>query len=102
MRLRTRHLACLLLLLSSLSAAEGSTTRSADLSAGGRYISMLLSQRAAAATVQAQPIVADTASYKIEAFALTPASRSQQTAAWTMRPPAEHTTALQATTSTLS
>jgi hypothetical protein len=101
MRLRTRHLACLLLLLSSLSAAEGSTTRSADLSAGGRYISMLLSQRAAA-TVEAQPIAADTASYKIEAFALTPASRSQHTAAWTMRPPAAHTAALHAATSTIS
>ncbi len=101
MRLRTRHLACLLLLLSSLSAAEGSTTRSADLSAGGRYISMLLSQRAAA-TVQAQPIVAGTASYKIEAFALPPASRSQHIAAWTMRPPAAHTAALHAATSTLS
>ncbi len=101
MRLRTRHLACLLLLLSSLSAAEGSSMRSADLSAGGRYISMLLSQRAAVATA-AQPIAPGTASYKIEASPLPPASLTQQTIAWTMRPPAAHTAALQAATSRLS
>jgi hypothetical protein len=101
MRLRTRHLACLLLLLSSLSAADASGLRSGDLTLGGRYISMLLSQRAAATTA-VQPIAADTASYKIEAFALPPASLCQHTAAWTMRPPAAHTAALQAATSRLS
>jgi len=100
MRLRTRHLACLLLLLSSLSAAEGSVMRTEGLSAGGRYISMLLSQRASA-TVPAQPVLADTASYKIEAFALPPASLSLHTTPWTMRPPAAHTVAHQATTSSL-
>jgi hypothetical protein len=101
MSLRTRHLACLLLLLSSLSATQGQAARTGELSAGGRYISMLLSQRAAA-TVEAQPIVPDTASYKIEAFALPPAAHSLHTAAWTMRPPAAHTAALQAVTSTLN
>jgi hypothetical protein len=101
MRLRTRHLACLLLLLTSLSAAEGSAMRSGDLSAGGRYISMLLSQRAAA-TPAAEPLTADTASYKIEAFALTPASRSLHANPWSMRPPSAHTAALQTATSRLS
>jgi hypothetical protein len=101
MRLRTRHLACLLLLLSSLRATEGAIASSGYLSAGGRYISMLLSQRAAATTA-VQPIAADTASYKIEAFALPPGSLCQHTAAWTMRPPAAHTAALQAATSRLS
>jgi len=101
MRLHTRHLACLLLLLSSLRAAEGSAVRQGDLSAGGRYISMLLSQRAAAEVI-AEPVPADTASYKIEAFALPPASRSLYTTAWTMRPPAAHTAAVQASTSYLS
>jgi hypothetical protein len=101
MRLHTRHLACLLLLLSSLSATQGNAARPGELSAGGRYISMLLSQRAAA-TPSARPITAETASYKIEAVALTPASRYLHTTPWTMRPPAAHTAALQAATARLS
>ncbi len=101
MRLRTRHLACLLLLLSSLSRAEGSVVRAGELSAGGRYISMLLSQRAAAAVI-VQPLAADTASYKIATLALTPSFRARHTIAWTMRPPAAHTAALEAATSSLS
>jgi len=101
MRLRTRHLACLLLLLSSLSAAEGSAMRSGNLSPGGRYISMLLSQRAAASVTE-EPRQDGTASYKIEALALPPAERTLNSLAWTMRPPAAHTLALQAATSSLS
>jgi len=75
--------------------------RSGDLTPGGRYISMLLSQRAAA-SVSDEPRTADTASYKIEAVALPPAERALHTIAWTMRPPAAHTLALQAVTSSLS
>lgn len=98
MRLRTGHLACLLLLLSSLSAADASGLRSGDLTLGGRYISSLLYQSAAGVAV-AKPLAEDTAACKTAAFMLAPASRALQSVAWTMRPPAAHTAALQAVTS---
>jgi hypothetical protein len=99
MRLRTRHLACLLLLLSSLSAADARGLRSGDLTLGGRYISSLLYQSAAA---MAKPLAEDAEACKTAAFVLAPASRALHNAAWTMRPPAAHTAALQAVTSRLS
>jgi hypothetical protein len=100
MRLRNRHLACLLLLLSSLSAADARSLRSGDLTLGGRYISTLLCQSAVA--IIAEPLAEHTAPPKTEAFVLAPASRARHAAVWTMRPPAEHTTALHAVTSSLS
>ena len=48
MRTRAAQLACLLLLLTSVSAAE-STARRAEFSLGGHYIGMLLLQSAAVA-----------------------------------------------------
>ena len=101
MRLRNRHLACLLLLLSSLSAADASGLRSGHLTLGGRYISMLLSQSAAAAAAT-KPLAQHTAPSKAEAFQLAPAHHTLHAAVWTMRPPAEHTTSLHAVTSSLS
>ena len=100
MRLRNRHLACLLLLLSSLSAADARSLRSGELTLGGRYISTLLCQSAVA--VIAKPLAEHTAPAHTEAFVLPPASRALHAAAWTMRPPAEHTAALHAATSSLS
>ena len=44
MRLRAVQLACLVLLLSSLSAAKGATLRSGEFGLGGHYISTLLAQ----------------------------------------------------------
>ena len=95
MRLRNHHLACLLLLLSSLSAADARSLRSGDLTLGGRYISTLLCQSAAAAALP-KPVAEHIAPPRTEAFVLAPASRALHTAAWTMRPPAQHTAALQA------
>jgi len=97
MRLRNHHLACLLLLLSSLSAADARSLRSGDLTLGGRYISTLLCQSAAAAALP-KPVAEHIAPPRTEAFVLAPASRALHTAAWTMRPPALHTAALQAFT----
>ena len=97
MRLRNHHLACLLLLLSSLSAADARSLRSGDLTLGGRYISTLLCQSAAAAALP-KPVAEHIAPPRTEAFVLAPASRALHTAAWTMRPPAQHTAALQAFT----
>jgi hypothetical protein len=101
MRLRTRHLACLLLLLSSLSAADAGGLRSGGLTLGGRYISSLLYQ-SAAATVGSKPLDEATASRNEANFVLAPGSRAIHTAPWTMRPPAAQTAALQAVTSRLS
>ena len=101
MRLRNRHLACLLLLLSSLSAADARSLRSGELTLGGRYISTLLCQTAAAAALP-KPLAEHIAPARTATFVLPPASRALHTAAWTMRPPAEHTAALHAATSSLS
>jgi hypothetical protein len=100
MRLRNRHLACLLLLLSSLSAADARSLRSGDLTLGGRYISSLLIQSAAA--ISAEPHAQSVTAHSTEAFVLPPASRAFHLAAWTMRPPAAHTARLHAVTSQLS
>ena len=101
MRLRNRHLACLLLLLSSLSAADARALRSTDLTLGGRYISTLLCQSAATAIV-AKPLAEHAAPARIATFVLSPASRALNAAVWTMRPPSRHAAALHAATSTLS
>jgi hypothetical protein len=100
MRLRNRHLACLLLLLSTLSAADARGLRTGELTLGGRYISTLLCQGAVA--IIAEPLAEHATSPKTEAFVLAPASRALHAAAWTMRPPAEHTAALHTVTSSLS
>jgi hypothetical protein len=100
MRLRNRHLACLLLLLSSLSAADARSLRSGDLTLGGRYIGSLLIQ--SVASVSAEPLTQSVTEHRTEAFVLPPASRASHLAAWTMRPPAAHTARLHAVTSQLS
>lgn len=104
MRLRNRHLACLLLLLSSLSAADARSLCSGDLTLGGRYISNLLIQSAAASAI-ADPLaqIAQSATaQRTESFFLSPASRAAHFATWTMRPPAAQTARLHAITSQLS
>lgn len=100
MRLQNRHLACLLLLLTAMSAADTRGLRSGDLTLGGRYISSLLYQSAAAA-MGSTPLGDDTADRTTAAFVLAPALRAVHTAAWTMRPPAAQTATLQDVTSRL-
>jgi len=95
MRLRNRHLVCLLLLVSTLSAADARSLRSRDLTLGGRYFSTLLCQGVTAATLP-KPLAEQTAPARIATFVLAPSDRALHTAAWTMRPPAQHTAALQA------
>jgi hypothetical protein len=98
MRLRNRHLVCLLLLLSTLSAADARSLRSGELTLGGRYISTLLSQTAAIAALP-KPLAEHIASPRTEALVLPPAARALHGAPWTMRPPALHTAELHAFTS---
>ena len=97
MRLQNRHLVCLLLLLSTLSAADARSLRTGDLTLGGRYISTLLSQTAASAALP-EPLAEHATPARTATFILAPASRALHAAAWTMRPPAQHTAALQAFT----
>ncbi|MGA7157028.1 MAG: hypothetical protein WBY53_09290, partial [Acidobacteriaceae bacterium] len=84
MRLRNHHLACLLLLLSSLSAADARGLRTGDLTLGGRYISSLLIQIQSAATAAIpEPLTHRAATHPAEAFVLAPASRALHAAVWT-------------------
>jgi len=91
MRLRARHLACLLLLLSSLGSAEAATLRSGSLTPGGRYIFSLLQQSAAqtAAEPASTLFAGDTPALPLPASSL-----AAVRVAWTMRPPAAHTASL--------
>ena len=101
MRLRNRHLVCLLLLLSTLSAADARSLRSGEITLGGRYNSTLLSQTAAIAALT-KPLAEHASSPRTKALVLPRAARALHATAWTMRPPALQATALHAATSSLS
>jgi len=91
MRLRARHLACLLLLLTSLGSAEAATLRSGALTPGGRYVLSLL-QQATSQTAAEPPstlFIGDQPSLPLPASSL-----AAVRVAWTMRPPAAHTASL--------
>jgi hypothetical protein len=95
MKFRPHHLACLVLLLSSLSGAESSALRTGGYSAGAHYISVLLAQDHAAAQAEAviEPRTGDVAQ-----LSLPVASLAQHRTPWTMRPPSAHSLQLQAAT----
>ncbi|MFP5233063.1 MAG: hypothetical protein ACLGQX_10625 [Acidobacteriota bacterium] len=117
MHLRNRHLACLLLLLSSLSAKQdtqraffarwGGTQarafRRAELSLGGGYLcSLLLQIQRSAAAGMSQPPARGADTLPKETLALPPAHRVLAASVWSMYPPAEQTAALETVTSRLS
>jgi hypothetical protein len=91
MRLRARHLACLLLLLTSLGSAEAATLRSAALTPGGRYVFSVLQQAASQTAAEPSSILftGDQPSVPLSASSL-----AAVRVAWTMRPPAAHTASL--------
>jgi hypothetical protein len=95
MRLRAVQLACMVLLLSSLSAAKGTTLRSGEFGLGGHYISTLLARDHAAAADDAnlRARFDDHANAEIAAAAATESS-----IVWTMRPPAAHSANMHAVT----
>jgi hypothetical protein len=97
MRLRAVQLACLVLLLSSMSAGRGTTLRSGEFGLGGHYIATLLAHDHAAAANEAtlRALLDDTRTAEIPAAAV-----AHTRIAWAMRPPALHTAAVHALTGT--
>ncbi len=95
MRLRAVQLACLVLLLSSMSAARGTTLRSGEFGLGGHYIATLLAQDHAAAANEAtlRASLDDARTTAVPAAAV-----AHVRIAWTMRPPALHAAAVHALT----
>jgi len=95
MRLRAINLACIFLLLSSLSAAEASVLRAGESTLGAHYIGVLLAQQEAAANTEA---ALSLRTREASELALPAASLSQHRTPWTMRPPSAHCVQLQAVT----
>ena len=107
MKFRTRHLVCMMLLLSALRAADGSTLPTGRYGFDSHHIAVLLSQTSTSSRTNAdahsiwgafsfhQPqttagaFAADVPSGPLAAYRT----------AWTMRPPAAHSAALRAATS---
>ncbi len=85
MRSRATQLACFLLLLTSLSAAE-SSARGEQFSIGGHYISVLLRQNAVTARPES-PLVRH---LNEQAEMQPPFPAVTVRSVWTMRPPAAH------------
>jgi hypothetical protein len=97
MKFRPRHLACLILLLSTLSGAEAAHLRSGDYTLGGHYITALLAaQEHAGVTTDAAP---EPRTRDLSHLDISSAALSQHRTVWTPRPPAAHSFQLQAATS---
>ncbi len=95
MFLRTRHLACLLLLVSSLGATQSARAETAGFR--GNYIDVLLFRHAAANTLaQAAESARVRAGKPAATAALPQPSRQAVRTAWTMRPAAAHAAAIRA------
>jgi len=94
MRLRAVHFASFLLLLATLSAAEGSLLRESSSTLTAQYIGILLGRSEAAAAPQTTSRrAADTL-----ALALPAASIAQYRTVWDVRAPSRHTASLHAVT----
>jgi len=95
-RLRASHFACVLLLISTFGAAQGSTLQGSRAGLRGQYMHALLQQ--GAATVVSEPAFPDRAAGGFKS-GLPVASIAQARTVWTMRPPSAHSTGLAAVTS---
>jgi len=95
MRLRAIHLASVLLLLASLGVAEGSSSRNGDYSLGAHYISVLLAQHEAAASIQAPRNEFASESLNLD---LPTDELAHYRNPWTVAPPSAHTSSLHAVT----
>ncbi len=95
MRFRPHHLACLVLLLSSLSGAEASALRTGRFSLVAKTISVLRAQEQAAANPE---VALEPRSGNSTQLALPAALLAQHRTPWTMRPPSAHSMQVQAAT----
>jgi hypothetical protein len=99
MALRTRHLACLFILLSTVGASQASASRARSSFYGDR-ISAILYRRAVDSNCDQLPQNAATAPAADPETLLIPApSRAALRSTWTMRPPAAQSAAVFAETS---
>jgi hypothetical protein len=99
MRLRTLHLARLMLLLSALGTAHSATRPAGDFNFRGNYITAVLFQKCVDACNQQSIDHRETARAFNSAFTATPgAAVATLNTAWTMRPPAAHAASLHAIT----
>jgi hypothetical protein len=112
MKLRTRHLVCMMLLLSALRAADGSVLPAEHYGFSGHYIGVLLSQDHTGVWTKVTVhdharnwgsggfLAADLTEKLGHTFeAASNASLAAYRTTWTMRPPAAHCAALYAATS---
>lgn len=98
MSLRTRHLACLFLLISTIGAAQASAA-SAQTGFYGHHISALLYRHAVDRAELSIDAASSAKAADPETLDLPASSRVALNSTWTMRPPAAHSTALSAVTS---
>jgi hypothetical protein len=109
MKFRTRHLVCMMLLLSALRAADGSVLPTGRYGFDSHHIAVLLSQGSASAWTMADhkaswgngvfiPGVrfSESASFQLD---LPSGPLAAYRTAWTMRPPAAHSAAVRDATS---
>ena len=98
MSLRTRHLACLFLLVSTLGASQASASRARH-SFYGDHISALLYRHAVdARSEQLAQNISARVTADPETLLIPASSRAALRSTWTMRPPAAHSAALFAAT----
>ena len=98
MTLRTRHLACLFLLISTIGAAQASAS-SERTGFYGHHISALLYRRAVDRAELSIDAASSAKPADPETLDLAASSRDALRSTWAMRPPAAHVAALSAVTS---
>jgi hypothetical protein len=99
MRLRTLHLAQLVLLLSALGAAKSTAQPAGDFSFRGNYIAAVLFQKCVDACAQHSQQILQNRRVLASVSAETPsAALATLHRAWTMRPPSEQAASLHAIT----
>jgi hypothetical protein len=98
MRLRTLHLARLMLLLSALGAAQSATRPAGEVTFRGKYIAAVLFQKCVDACSEQTRQLHESHSNAASVTGISGASLAAIDTAWTMRPPAAQTASLHAVT----
>lgn len=97
--MRTRHLACLFLLVSTLGASQANASRARTGFYGDRISAILYRHAVDAHCDQLAQNTATIAAADPETLLLSAPSRAALRSTWTMRPPAAHSAAVFAATS---